>query len=379
VKEVTGISRQLTNRGTAFAGGALLLFIAGAWGQDGALMTLGLLGLILVAGCFFLAPLNLRGLELRLQLPHRFHAARRVPLEAELWNPRRLLDAYQVEISMRFPQKVERSGYADWTPAGSRSVLRSHLSIPFRSCAEEVGYEIHSRFPLGLFEARLTSAVSFPLLVYPRPIAPPGLPVDGFQSDALPLAGAVAGELFGEPRGIRLYQPGDAANRIHQSATARSLARGHGIRVRAYDPPGFYPAACRIVFHSRAASGKMIRFDRFERGLSLVAGTLAHFRASPSKVSLQAYFTQWHCRPCETRAQFLDCLSLLARVDRPVRTKDQELAELLQGVPAEEQIVIISDSPAADWVSLIPGKHRKVIVIDIREARFQPRPTKLTP
>ncbi len=370
---MNGVTRNVTGLGVAVICIALVLALAGLFSRDGALMTLGFGGLLLAGACFFLAPLNLRDLELRVRAPRRFHATRSVGIEAELFNGRRILDAYHVQITMRFPQRVEHGGYADWTPAGSVSLLSGRLSIPVRANASEVGCEFFSAFPLGLFEARRTVSVSCPMLVYPRLITPLELLVDGSQPDLMPMAGVAAGNAFGEPRGIRPYQPGDRANQIHQPATARSLARGHGLRVRAYDPPGFHPQCCRIVYHSFAEVGELIRFDRFERGLSLVAGTLAYFQSIYTKVTLQAEFTDWLRRPCENRTQYFECLALLAEIGRPVRTEAGQLAKILQGVPIDERLIVISDSPPENWAELIPTARKEAIVVDIRQIRFKRR------
>lgn len=372
------VTRNITGQGIAILVGASMFVIAGFFAREGALITLGICGLILVGVCGWIAPRNLRNLGLQLRMPHRFHATRSISFEAELQNGRRVLDAYQVELTMRFPQRVQRLGRADWTPAGGHSLLHDRLSIPVRSSADEVGYEFSSTFPLGLFQARLTSAVSCPMLVYPRPITPKQLATDGSQPDLMPTtAGAAAGDSFGEPRGIRPYQPGDAANRIHLAATARSLARGHGLRSRAYDPPGFHPHRCRVIFHSFAKGGELLRLDRFERGLSLIAGTLGYFQAIHTKVTLQADFADWRCHPCENRTQYFQCLALLAQAKRPKGTEDQKFADILKNVPTDEQIIIISDSPPMNWRELIPNQHQHVVIIDIQHVRFQRRKIRL--
>lgn len=350
-----------------------MLFIVGTWFHEGSLMTLGFCGLLLVGACFGLASLNLRNLELRLQLPRRFHASRSVPFEAELWNGRRLIDAYQITVVIRFPQKVERIGYLPWTPVGSISGMHDRLSIPVRSAFSSVDYSLTSRFPFGLFESRLSSNAPTQVLVYPRLITPLELLTEGAQPDHMPTSGIALGDYLGEPRGVRPYQPGDPANRIHQPATARSLARNQELQVRAYDPPGFHPYSCRVIFHSFASPGELIRFDRFERGLSLVAGTLNYLQSVQTKVTLQADFTDWLCRPCENRAQYSECLALLAKTKQPTPSSAENLAEVLQSVPVEDQLIIISDSPPDEWIHLIPSSHPQVIVVDIRQIRFRKR------
>ena len=375
--EVIHVKRKVTHRGVALCGGSLVMLMAGFLLRSGELMTLGGCGLLMVVACFVLAPLNLRGLKLRVQLPPRFFATRSVTALVELCNPRRALNAWSVEIIMRFPHQLVRSGYAAWTPTQSSSVLSERLSLPARVEATKVDYEFRSRFPLGLFEVHQVSSSSCPVLVYPRLITPVELQVGGSQSDLNPIVGVGLGDLFGEPRGIRRYQPGDKATRIHQSASAHSISRGQGLQVRAFDPPGLHPHRCRIVFHSFAKAGDVIRLDRFERALSLATGTLAHFYSNQTKVSFQADFTNWRCCPCENRAQYFECLALLARAKRAPQTTAHELAEILQKAPSDERLIIISDASLENWSDLVPLTHRQVTLINIREVRFKPRKVQL--
>ena len=178
------------------------------------------------------------------------------------------------------------------------------------------------------------------------------------------------GDLFGEPRGIRRYQPGDKAARIHQPASARSLALGRGFQVRAYDPPGFHPDRSRVVFHSYAREGEIIRLDRFDRALSLAAGTLAHLHSSQTKVTFQADFTNWKCFPCEDRSQYIECLALLAKAGRSSHTDAQGLGACLESVPKDEQLIILSDSPSPHWLEFVPPTHESVMVINIQQVRY---------
>ena len=157
------------------------------------------------------------------------------------------------------------------------------------------------------------------------------------------------------------------------------MARGRGLQVRAFDPPGDHPDGCRIVFHSCASEGEIIRPDRFERSLSLAAGALAHFQSNRTKVTLQADFTDWNCNPCENRAQYFECLELLARTARSPQTKADELEDILRKVPDKEQLIVISDSPAAGWRDLITAIQPKAILINIQQVRFNPRSMKFQP
>jgi len=370
---VTPTRRNITGRGVVVGCAALVLVLAGFLLGHGGMITLGGCGLMILGGCFVMAPRNLRDLELEVRLPPRFFAMRNVTAVVELHNRRRAGNAWRVEVSVRFPHKVERSGHAPWTPAMGSSLRSERLSIPVRGGFQEVDVEIRSRFPLGLFRVHRSDTCRCPVVVYPQLITPVELQWEGLQTDPNPTAGAAPGDLFGEPRGIRPYQPGDKATRIHHFASARSLSRGQGLQARAYDPPGFHPDRCRIVFHSYAKAGEVIRFDRFERGLSLVAGTLCHFQTNQTKVTLQADFAGWRSWPCETRAQYLECLALLTRTERARQTKAHELVEVLQATPATEQLIIISDSPPEQWADLVPLTHHRAILVNIRQVRFERR------
>lgn len=75
--------------------------------------------------------------------------------------------------------------------------------------------EIRSRFPLGIFEARLGAGALPPCLVYPAPVMGQALPIPASNSDA---------HLFtesGSYRDMRRYSPGDPLSRISWKAFAR--------------------------------------------------------------------------------------------------------------------------------------------------------------
>lgn len=362
---------KITGRGIALGGAALVMLFIGLLLADGELMTIGSCGLLLLAACRLLAPGNLKNLELRVRLPSRFFAMRSVHAELELINRGRWLNARQVRIRMRLVHQVRRQAYAACTAAGGCSSLKERISIPSRAESSGVNYELRSGFPLGLFEVRRAAEASCPSMVYPQPITPPELLWGDSQPDHHPNSGVSLGDLFGEPRGIRRYQPGDKVARIHQSASARAITRGQGLQVRAYDPPGFHPQRCRVVFHSFAKEGEIIRLDRFERALSLAAGVLAHFHINQTMVTLQADFDGWRSHPSESRSEYIDCLALLTTATRSKQTKAQELADILQHTPTDEQLIIISDSPSEQWADLVPKAHQNAMLINIREVRFK--------
>ena len=48
-------------------------------------------------------------------------------------------------------------------------------------------------------------------------------------------------------------------------------------------------------------------------------------------------------------------------------------------MPDKEQLIIISDSPAAGWKDLISAIHPRAILINIQQVRFKARGMKLQP
>lgn len=366
---------RITRRGIAVVAVTLLMMVMGILFQDGEFMTIGACGLLMVAGASLLARLNMAGLKLELKLPARFFAMRSVHADLELINRRRWLHARQVEIRMCFVHQVVKYAQAPLTLAGSCSVLREHLSIPGRAEFSDVACEMNSSFPMGLFDSSQRTSVDCATLVYPQAITPPELLWGGIQANHQVGhhldAGSAMADFSGEPRGIRCYQSGDKMARIHQPASARSVPLGRGLQVGAYDPPGCYSQHCHIMYHSCAKEGQMIRRDRFERSLSTVAGTLTYFQAQGTSVTLQADFNNWTRLPCTVRAEYIECLALLATATRSSHTSERELTRYLQQVSMNEQLIVISDSPTDHWKHLIPTSHPAVMVVNIRKLSFR--------
>ena len=85
---------SLTPRGAAFLGASLALFSAGILRIDGPLISLGLVGLIVLAIVFVIGRWNLSNLKLHLQAPARVFADTPMDLRLSLENHRSLFDTY---------------------------------------------------------------------------------------------------------------------------------------------------------------------------------------------------------------------------------------------------------------------------------------------
>ncbi|MBK1831002.1 DUF58 domain-containing protein [Verrucomicrobiaceae bacterium R5-34] len=369
----------LSTRGAALAGGSAALLAGGMVMVDGFLMVLGFSGIVFLIVAWGLGKLSLRGLEVQLQMPVRVSAGIPCELELTLLNHRNLLDAFQTELMLFLPgsgggknrgSRVE--AVAPWTASGSASRVSQQVTLRGRGFAELHPVIITCSFPLGLFRMSKRMEIRRELTITPRPIVPLELNSDGSMHDAVPRSGSSAGHAFGEPRGIRPWQAGDSARHIHWAASARALARGHSLRVREYDPPGFHPDHCHVVFHSFATGGEMLREDRFERALSLLAGTLTELQGNGIPCMLTADFNDWQPALCTTRAQLVECLCRLARIRRARGTEAHDLEQALRAVSPEHTLMIISDMSPESWQHLL-SKHPHTLIVDIRQVKYRNR------
>ncbi len=369
--------QPLSLRGAAVAGGSVALVIGGVVVVDGALMMLGLCGIILLISVWALGVLSLRKLEVSLHAPTRVKAGIAFPLEITLHNRHFLLDAFHTKIML---QLLGRDGKNDagaaieavapWTASGSAARIELPVTLRKRGAANIHSVWLTSTFPLRLFRLHRYLEVDREITVTPRCITPVELSCDGSMYDAVPRSGSATGHTFGEPRGIRPWQAGDSAKHIHWPASARSLAQGHALRVREYDPPGFHPDHCHIVFHSYATGGEMLREDRFERALSLLAGALSTLQRGGIPCVLAADFYHWAPVSCTTHAQLADCLYNLSSISRARGTEAHDLEACLRGVSSDHTLMIISDMAPESWAHLLT-KHPQTLIVDIRQVRYR--------
>ena len=360
----------ISRYGAALVGGAFALMVAGFIAADGLLLLLGFCGFLLLGLACLLAYMSLRALEVAVHMPKQVRAGKSFDLELTLLNRRVWLDAFNTDVIVIFSESTSYAAVSPWTAAGTGSRILESFVIPRRSYGDVLGIRLCTSFPLGLFQMSRSWTMRHSHTVTPRPIHPKELSSDGSLHDSQPRGGVTTGQSFGEPRGIRPWQAGDSARRIHWPASARSLARGHDLRVREYDPPGFHPDHCHLVFHSYATGGEMLREDRFERAISLLTGSLMTLQANGIPSVLTADFNDWQDVPCRTRAQLVECLYQLARVQRCRGTEAHDLERCLRSVSSDHALMIISDMTPDSWSHLLV-KHPHTLIIDIRQIRYR--------
>lgn len=363
----------ISRRGAAIAGGSAALVIGGVLFNDGLLLLLGCCGLLVLLLAWLAAWLNLRQLAVSLHLPKVIRAGSPVDLELTLENGRSFIDAFHTEIRLLLPGNGEFSATSGWTPAGSGARIKQSVTLPLRAYGVSHPIRLSSRFPLGLFDLSRDLELRYSVTILPRPIMPVELQSDGALYDSQPRGGLSSGQTLGEPRGIRPWQAGDSARRIHWPASVRSMERGHGLRIREYDPPGYHPDRCHLVFHSYASGGEMLREDRFERAISLLAGAVGLLQGQAIHCSITADFCDWQTMDCSTRAQLIECLSMLARVKRHQGTEAHDLEEVLSAVPSEHALMVLSDMAPDSWQHLLAA-HPFAMMIDIRQVKYRNKP-----
>ena len=111
--------------------------------------------------------------------------------------------------------------------AGSVKTIELVGATGRRGWCEPGPVTLATRFPLGLFRAWSVSDIGLRCLVYPRPAGAQPLP-EGGADDSASAGPLGAGE--DEFAGLRDYQPGDSARRIHWKA----VARGRGVPVKLF-------------------------------------------------------------------------------------------------------------------------------------------------
>ncbi|MGJ8657372.1 MAG: hypothetical protein ACSHX6_13065 [Akkermansiaceae bacterium] len=362
-------STKLAPRGAFCLGIAVGLSMAGGLLGDGVLITLGLSAVTLMLCCYLLGRSNLSKLEADVSLPHKCHANKVYKPQVVIRNNRSMLDAFHVKLYLAFPHGAVLGSQSAWVPARSLASAGIPIRIPMRASSLEHPYKFSSTFPLGLFRFSSRQLLSHPLTVYPRSIIPDELLDQGVSGQCHNPNQQSNVQHSGEPRSIRPWQPGDPAKNIHWPASIRSLAHGHDLRIREFDPPGLLPDQATIIFHSFSSQREMMREDAFERAISLTVGAISHLRNLNIKTELVSDFMRWNPLLARTRPQYYECLSILADARRAIGTELHELQSAIDKVSDKHQVIIISDMPTDAWLDLVRIPE-SVTVIDIRQVHF---------
>jgi uncharacterized protein (DUF58 family) len=351
--------------------GAVLPFCFGVAFADGTALVYFFLFIIVLLCCRLLGRKNLSLLEIEAEFPRRVYAGKAFEISTYLDNKKKWLNSYLVQVSLKLIHDVRIEARANWIANEQGAKLANRISISLRGSTTELHGSFSSCFPMGLFRHEVSFLFPCTMIVYPRLITPLELMTVGSLKEADPQRGVQIGNAKGEFRGIRAWKPGDSVKRIHWPASARSFARGQGLRVREFDPPGFSPKNCIVIFHSHAVKGTIYRKDRFERAISLAAGTLSYLYSRQIEAQFTADFLGWQTLDCKNRNQYIELLAILAQSERALGNELIELQNSLQQFSTTfDQLVIVSDIDPDAWSDSLNLPHN-ALVIDIRQIRFK--------
>jgi uncharacterized protein (DUF58 family) len=206
-----------------------------------------------------LAEWNLRGLEVRRELPEELFAETAAVGRFVLRNTRRVGAAWGVELSERGHGGAEalvgRAGPGEERGAEAAWVL------PVRGMVRLGRVRVGSRFPFGIILRYRDLDVLDEVLVYPRPA---DAPVDGAATGRSDGTATVrTRDAAGDFAGLRPYRAGDPVRRIHWRSSARAggplvvqrAGEAGGEVVVRVDPragePGISAACGAVLTHTR--------------------------------------------------------------------------------------------------------------------------------
>lgn len=351
--------------------GVGFLLFTGILSGSGALISLAILASFIFCISYLLGKRNLTALSLSVEMPERVHAHKAFEFTAYLDNKKSWLSSFFIEVNISIKKSTQLNLNCTWLASAAK--FKKRISLPLRGVATQIEAQLNSTFPFAFFKHQMDINLPKSTIVYPRLIIPLELLSCGSLNDVDPQQGAQHGESLGEPRGLRAWQPGDSVKRIHWPASARSLMRGQSLRVREYDPPGFTPVTCALIFHSHAKQGEVYRHDRYERACSLAAGALHFLHGRQVEVTFIADFLGWLPQSCENRSQLIECLSLIAHAERNINSETHELQQIIDAKSQEvDQIIIVSDIAPEAWSESLKYPDN-TLLIDIRQIRFSRR------
>jgi uncharacterized protein (DUF58 family) len=308
----------------------------------------------------------LRDLVVSARFPDHIFAGDPAPIIVTLHNTKRLLPSFSVVVEAR--SRLEEAGgrrrllrrrareqkrvlaYFMYVPRRAKVEQRVEQTFERRGRVTVTGFEISTRFPLGLFRLRRRlRARDVEIVVYPKPER---------VGDELHLLPADAGRLESPRHGagydlhsLREYQPRDDVRRIDWKATAR--ARRLIVReFNAEDERRVHVALDTFVETRAGRSDKAGQtaeaVERFESAVERAASLVAHFIEERAEVRLTAGDEE--SRYGIGREHLYDCLRRLALVaPRPAAADSPRRLEFWQRLAPHSSdgghVILITTAP----------------------------------
>jgi uncharacterized protein (DUF58 family) len=171
-----------------------------------------LLSLIIVSGV--MSELSLRELSVVRRLPPRAQVGRAHLVEIEVFNHKRRVPSYAIEIEdLRAGQPADKRCFFLKISPRSTQVAAYRRTPARRGRDRHVGFRVATRFPFGLFEKSREISAPGDLIIYPA-VDPIALPSDAV-GDRAGGAAAVGRGLGDEVLGVRPMREGDDPRDIY--------------------------------------------------------------------------------------------------------------------------------------------------------------------
>jgi uncharacterized protein (DUF58 family) len=340
---------KITSQG-AWVGGVSIAFLAiGLASRDGMLAAMGIAGLLLLGGAFWLGRWNLCGWELRCEAARTVHARQRLAVRWIAHHQKRFFGGCGLQWQMSLCGGMNDTWDIPYLSSGASTQRDSLLTATHRGYASEHQVSCQSSFPLGFWQRKFTAILTHELTVFPFAKRPKQLNFSGRARDAASPLSRLLGQGGGEWRGLRAWQAGDSPRRIHAAASSRTQARGIGLMVSECDPPGHLPRRVVVMFHSHGHDGAMIRPEVFEQALSQLAGVLQFLVYQSIPAIFLADFDHWLERSCENRSQLMEIFHLMTRARRQKSTEMHDITRVKSQYAAEDFWIIVSDMASESW------------------------------
>lgn len=240
-----------------------------------------LLSLIIVSGV--LSELSLRQLSVTRRLPPRAQVGRPHLVEIEVYNHKRRLPSYAIEVEdLRAGQPADKRCFFLKISPRSAQVAAYRRTPARRGRDLHVGFRVATRFPFGLFEKSREVSADDELVIYPA-VDPVRLPPanSGERSGGESALGRGSGE---EIRGLRPMREGDDPRDIYWRKS--TLPEQHVLRERASDRRRDVAFSIESSYLGQAPDDDWSM--RFERRIRDVASrAVAHLKRGDA-VSVQA-------------------------------------------------------------------------------------------
>ncbi len=229
-----------------------------------------LLSLIIVSG--LMSELSLRAITVVRRLPPRAQVARPHLVEIEVYNHKRRVPSYAIEIEdLRAGQPADKRCFFLKISPRSAQIAAYRRTPARRGRDHHIGFRVATRFPFGLFEKSRELAADGELIIYPAvdAVKLPALSRGGYAGQSGALSRGGGDEVFS----LRSYREGDDPRDIYwrKSAGAQLV-----MRERAEETQRTVEQVLDV--HQPAGEGDAWR-ERFERNIrELASRSVAHLK-----------------------------------------------------------------------------------------------------